>query len=387
MSENPKRIRIQETKNQIEIESDLYKEYSYYNGILGIIISFLPYKDIVMKTFLVTKGFNIASRKSFSQMNKSTLIRHFFTSVRQGYIKNVEMILEKGVDPSVLDNFAIIIASDYGHTNIIKFFIKKIKGEFPYLHRAINSCFKAGDLECLKILISLIKKSDAYRDNYYRIITNGFKIACENGNLNIVKYIHNNKAGPFYPDEYQTALNFYLVCFHNHHKILKFFIKNDYNLPINPVYIRFNGIEEVCGNSMLVHACSKNYFKIFKLIVKHRIGKINFNANYCLRIAGGKGHLKIMKYILAILKTTPHINIPDLTPNLTYGFCYVPTICCAFNQLEAIKLFFNSKWINIDLYKIEAIESACSSNRVSIKKFLLFHPRLKWSPADLIKYG
>ncbi len=140
-----------------------------------------------------TKGLNESIRdlmkpKSEEEILKSldnlSLVELLKKSCQSGYVSGVKLALERGVDPSINDNFAIEYASKNGHLEIVKLLLQDERVD-PSDHNnyAIRLALQNGHTEIVKLLLQ-DKRVDPSVDNNYVI-----RIASLNGYVEIVKLL------------------------------------------------------------------------------------------------------------------------------------------------------------------------------------------------------
>ena len=135
---------------------------------------------------MVTKLFNkiFKSNKEVSNEMKMS----FKEVIRDNDLKKVKYFLNRGVDPSVNDNFAIIKASEKGYLEIVELLLKDYRVD-PTLHkkRAIRWASLHGHIEVVKCLLK-DQREDPTDYRNYSIVS-----ASANNHIDIVKLLISDK--------------------------------------------------------------------------------------------------------------------------------------------------------------------------------------------------
>jgi len=119
--------------------------------------------------------------KSIDNLSPEELLKK---SCSIGYLNGIKLALEKGVDPSVNNNYAIEIAAINGHTEIVKLLLTDERvdpsdeNNFAIIYASEN-----GHTEIVKLLLN-DKRVDPSANNNYAII-----YASENGHIDIVRLL------------------------------------------------------------------------------------------------------------------------------------------------------------------------------------------------------
>lgn len=121
-----------------------------------------------------------------------------------------------------------------------------------------------------------------------KMLNSGLVYACKNGNLSMVKILHNAGANINYYDNFPL----YYACIKNKLEVVKYLIDNGANI-------------KIMGNDFLKLAGEKGYYDLFVLL--HNLGlTIDLNIlNVVLQYANTPNHFLILKYI------TQHVE-PDI---------------------------------------------------------------------------
>ena len=142
---------------------------------------------------MVTKLFNkiFKSNKEVSNEMKMS----FKEAIRDNDLKKVKYFLNRGVDPSVNDNFAIIKASEKGYLEIVELLLKDYRVD-PTLHknRAIRWASENGHIEVVKCLLK-DQRVDPTDYRNYSIVSANYSIvsASDFNHIDIVKLLISDK--------------------------------------------------------------------------------------------------------------------------------------------------------------------------------------------------
>ena len=97
------------------------------------------------------------------------------------------LLLDKRVDPSVDDNWPIQLASENGHSEIVKLMLTdKRVDPFDHYNYAIQAASENGYTEIVKLLLK-DKRVDQYAEHNLALL-----LASENGHTEIVKILENH---------------------------------------------------------------------------------------------------------------------------------------------------------------------------------------------------
>lgn len=189
-----------------------------------------------------------------------------------GYLNIVKFLFDKGADVNSQEGTAIKTAAQNGHFYIVEFLIKN--GANVGLDVALGQACRRGHLDIVKILLKNGVK-------YSKLI---LQIAVTGGYFDIVKFLVDNKIAVINDssNEYGTsALD--IACREGHLEIVKYLIAN--------------GAELERSYHALFVAVQYGYFDIVRELIEHG-SDIHAVSDKPLRMACIWGHFDIAKYLL-----------------------------------------------------------------------------------------
>ena len=119
-------------------------------------------------------------------------MNNFFAKIKEGNLEEIKKLnLTLEIIIRSKNNYALILASSYGHLEVVKYLIKKLNFTLEDIRNVDNFAFGYasyyGHLEVVKYLIDkgLTLEDIKSRDNY------ALRLASENGHLEVVKFLVN----------------------------------------------------------------------------------------------------------------------------------------------------------------------------------------------------
>jgi ankyrin repeat protein len=97
------------------------------------------------------------------------------TAIRDGNVQLVKDLLNKGIDPSIVNNYAIKYASRYGYLEIVKILLSDHRVDpSASQNDAINFACRNGHLEVVKLLLINKKVYQSVNYNYLIVLASTY---------------------------------------------------------------------------------------------------------------------------------------------------------------------------------------------------------------------
>ena len=221
-------------------------------------------------------------------------------SIKQGNLKKIKQLIEKGTDIHAEHDMALVIAAETGHLNIIKFLLKRGSHIDAQMNAPLRIAASRGHLDVVKFLVE--NGADVHEIN-----DEALKFAALNGHLEVVKFLE--KCGSKQDNDYllmETAER-------GKYNIVKYLLEkgtdpNGYNASALKNAIKqghYNIIELLIEKGADVHLIKGNEAipenesklnKITKLLVKHGLNVKNNTSLTASTILNGD--LELLKFLI-----------------------------------------------------------------------------------------
>ena len=233
-----------------------------------------------------------------------------------GHSKVVEILLNEQADPTVQDNFPIAIASQNGYSSVVKVLLKdKRVNPAAQDNTPLKMAVQEGNLKIVQLLLQS-REVDPSAENNFSLrsavsrgraeiaqlllnhpkvdptVPNNFalKKAIRQGNASIVHYLLDHpKINP--------KIGFKLACEEGNPEIMKLFLNSH-----KKVDASFN------QQYPLIIAINLSNKKLVKLLLQRPEVDPSIDDNYAIQSASIKGNTKIVKYLLRHPKVDPSAN-------------------------------------------------------------------------------
>lgn len=240
---------------------------------------------------------------------------HFLTcACENGKLDIVKHLVSKGVNVNEEDTVSLKYACEYGHIQIVDFLIKNNANINDSLGIVV-ACEK-GFIDIVKLLI----------DNGAKI-EECLKYACKSGNLNLVKYLIEQKEVDVNED---NTLSLCYACKYNYIEIVKYLIEKNANIDDSYAMINacLHGYDDIVqllidnGGDVnieffnewyeeiyypITYAVENNHLSTVELLIKHN-ANIHIDDESSLSIACQKGYVEIVKLLI---KNGANIHVND----------------------------------------------------------------------------
>ena len=276
-------------------------------------------------------------------------LNQFIEVCKEGDLQKVQQLYN--TLNTTIPEEALVCAYEHNHFKVIMFILQVNPDiHIPYYIDLLYLVCQHGDLDALKYFVQ-IKKIDIDNCDAEYV----FGIACENGHLDVVKYLHEIDFD-IISEDYEYA--FKMACKNGHLHVVKHLleIKPDINISIQ---------EEYAFRS----ACQNGHLHVVKhlLEIKPDIN-ISIQEECAFRSACQNGHLDMAKYLLEI---KPDINIYAVNDIAFTG-------ACKNGHLEVVKFLIELKpdwdiigWNNEIKTTYIAFREACDNGHLHVIRFLL----------------
>jgi len=144
------------------------------------------------------------------------------TNLTNGQLRNFENLINRGIDPTTDDNYAIKNASEWGHTEVVSLLLKHGTDSIAK-NDVLQTASWRGYFDIVQLLL------DNGADLTY-ISNHAIRIASENGHLEIVRLLLANGADPTAEDNCAIKM-----ASHNGWiKVVKLLLKNNSKYKVDP---------------------------------------------------------------------------------------------------------------------------------------------------------
>lgn len=281
----------------------------------------------------------------------------FFTACKVGNTFTIEYLLHHLSNEKInaLDtegNTSLLIAYQYGHTDIIKLLIKQGANPLALFSHACQD----SNIEIIELLLSFDLDKHAL-----------FSLACQEGNLTSISFLlnHMNKENIYTPDtNNRTPI---LVAYeHGHLDIVRFLIQVCTNKTHN-------------DHSILYTSCENGLFEVVAMLLKfekdHDINlRTNTEKTTLFFTACKNGHAKVAQLLLQHNKMQS-ISTRDVNGKTPFF------IACESGKTETVLLLLNDTRMQetnaIDINGNTPLLVACQNGHLEIVKILLQHGAMK----------
>lgn len=259
--------------------------------------------------------------------NEEDLNKGVILASETGNLDVIKYLVKKGAD--IFDITLLKNASKYGHLNVIKFLSDNGVDITVESNLALKNASRYGHLNMVKFLIEM-------GVNIHTDYDFAFRFACENGHYNVVRLLAEEGANI-------SALNDYAIIAaiqNNHLKIAKFLIERG---------IDFKNVRDEI--SLLDHAVRTGKIELVDFLISNGIAVDDFSVMEAVT----NGHFEIFKLLL---KSGGQINDELLIR------------ACDVGKIDIVE-FLVEKGANVNHSNDRSLLISCFSKRYDIVKFLL----------------
>jgi len=207
-------------------------------------------------------------KKNISNIDYRTKNKGLLIASDKGYLEIVKFLIQNGADINTDDGGALRFSSYYGHFPIVKYLIKN--GANMRIEALTEASVK-GYLEIVKFLVENTK------DINYDL---ALRFASKSSHLDIVKFLVENGANVNAEDDYSLRI----ASKNGHTEVVKFLVENKANIHAN-------------NDESLREASFYGYYEIVKILVENGVD-IHTKDDESLRWASGKGHFLIVQFLV-----------------------------------------------------------------------------------------
>ncbi len=206
-------------------------------------------------------------------------------SIKNNYLNGVKIALEKGADPSQEYNYAIRLASNNGHIEVVKLLLQDERVDpSDFNNYAIKKASENGHTEVVRLLLSDLRVDPSDHRN------DAIRYASENGHTEVVKLLlSDSRVDP-------SDFNNYAIRYaskNGHTEIVKLLLQ-DKRVDPSKTY-----------NYAIKKASENGHIEIVKLLLQdERVDPSGFN-NYAIRYASENGHTEVVKLLLSDSRVDP----------------------------------------------------------------------------------
>jgi ankyrin repeat protein len=251
----------------------------------------------VPKQFVYESLSDYLKPKSEEEIRKSlgnlTRVEKLFKGAKHGILWLIQEALDEGADPSMGKNYAIRLAAQYGHLEIVKLLLKdkRVNPAAEY-NFAIRWASKHNHIEIVKLLLKDKRVNPAAENN------RALFWAAENQNKDMVKLLLQDK----------RVLSEDLPSNLKYNKELAYLLEgfSDYLKPKSEEEIK-NIIMGMTPNQKLIHACDEGLLWLAKEALDEGADPAT-NNNSPINWASRYGYIDIIKLLLQDERTDPTAN-------------------------------------------------------------------------------
>lgn len=227
-----------------------------------------------------------------------------------GILPIVQFLLDEGADPSCSENLCIQLASQSGHSSVVK------------------------------LLLEDFRVDPTAEDNY------AIRYACENGHLEVIEFLLNQ---PKYKIDLSIDDNYCIksACESGHHKVVKLLLRwrpeEYYSLEEFPSgwYMKSPRIDASAANNYaLIRAVKNGHYKVVQLLLSensHTQINPSIPGNAAVRIAVTDAHSQILSLLLRDKRVNPYID---------HGICIMNS--AERGNWEILEILLNDQRVNLN---------------------------------------
>jgi len=209
-----------------------------------------------------------------------------------GHTDVVKLLLQdKRVDPSDDDNWSIIMSSENGHTDIVKLLLQdeRVNPTIPN-NQSIRMASQFGHIEIVKLLLQ-DERVDPSNNSNISIV-----MASMNGHTDVVKLLlQDDRVDPTTNDNIIG-----LASLNGHTEIVKILLQDDRVDPIDD------------NNYAIRYSSENGHIDVVKLLLQDGRVDPSVNSNYAIRIASNNGHTDIVKLLLQNKRVRENLTTQEI---------------------------------------------------------------------------
>jgi ankyrin repeat protein len=213
------------------------------------------------------------SRKILSTPELEAEFRPILTD---GLLENFENLVNRGIDPTADDNYAICRASHKGYLDIVQLFLKH-GIDTAGKNMAIQSASLGGSFEVVRLLLK-------YGADFKADSNKAIRLASIYGHFEVVRLLLEHGADP--RDNNNMAIK--MASNGGHLDIVRLLLNNDSKYKVDP---------KAEDNQAIRMASEMGHLEVVRLLLEHGADP-TANNNDAIRSASHRGHLEVVQLLL-----------------------------------------------------------------------------------------